>query len=452
MLWSGRKPVGSASSLRSGLGAIGLLISLGAGLSACYDFGAGSGSADCQPGERGCVCEVQGGCEEGLVCRLDRCEDAESEASQIPDETPDNVQPSPGSSTGAEPDSSPTATEPEPGPEPDTSSSMEDSTSSSSSSGPAPDDCKDGVKNAQETDVDCGGKQCAGCEDGLSCEVNRDCLSQNCVKGVCTEAWTPECISDEDCEDANPCSVDRCKDSECRHENAPDGASCDDHSSCTKDDYCEQGACTGSSLIVLDEDFEDFGGLLEWELGEDDGLEERDRTSWGVGPAQESTCGAKGGFGEDPAVDHSQGDGNGVLGMDIGGCRSMGRGFRWDCAWTAFVDVSEFDSDIWMSFWRHLHTPGWKKTEDDRGRGVQHKVVYRFQGDDAERVLELMDGEAGANDTVWTHKLYRVALPVDRSEKMSFGVCYRRSRRVTPFAGFSIDDVLVRPVGCMEKR
>jgi len=44
--------------------------------------------------------------------------------------------------------------------------------------------CFDEIKNQDETDVDCGGT-CSGCVESFSCLVDSDCLSLNCVSGVC---------------------------------------------------------------------------------------------------------------------------------------------------------------------------------------------------------------------------------------------------------------------------
>ena len=41
---------------------------------------------------------------------------------------------------------------------------------------PAPDPCADGVKNGSETDVDCGGDQCAICSPGQACLAQSDCF------------------------------------------------------------------------------------------------------------------------------------------------------------------------------------------------------------------------------------------------------------------------------------
>jgi hypothetical protein len=45
--------------------------------------------------------------------------------------------------------------------------------------------CSDGVENASETDVDCGGPLCPKCATGMKCISNSDCLSNQCSLGVC---------------------------------------------------------------------------------------------------------------------------------------------------------------------------------------------------------------------------------------------------------------------------
>ncbi|XXX74846.1 hypothetical protein WMF30_45055 [Sorangium sp. So ce134] len=46
--------------------------------------------------------------------------------------------------------------------------------------------CDDGVKNGEETDVDCGMVACeALCDDGDSCQSGADCWSSICLTGVC---------------------------------------------------------------------------------------------------------------------------------------------------------------------------------------------------------------------------------------------------------------------------
>ena len=45
--------------------------------------------------------------------------------------------------------------------------------------------CEDGVKNLDETDVDCGGLECEYCTIGKACTEAFDCFSELCSGSVC---------------------------------------------------------------------------------------------------------------------------------------------------------------------------------------------------------------------------------------------------------------------------
>ena len=45
--------------------------------------------------------------------------------------------------------------------------------------------CADAIKDASETDVDCGGATCAKCQQGKACLAASDCVTGNCLTGVC---------------------------------------------------------------------------------------------------------------------------------------------------------------------------------------------------------------------------------------------------------------------------
>ncbi|MDD5086693.1 MAG: plastocyanin/azurin family copper-binding protein [Candidatus Nanoarchaeia archaeon] len=51
--------------------------------------------------------------------------------------------------------------------------------------------CDDGIKNGDETDVDCGGS-CDTCELGKSCEEDSDCGLGICEEGICEEETKPD--------------------------------------------------------------------------------------------------------------------------------------------------------------------------------------------------------------------------------------------------------------------
>ena len=73
----------------------------------------------------------------------------------------------------------------------------------SCSNGLGCDNCFDGIKNQDETDIDCGGTLCDPCPDGKSCLVNSDCLSNFCNGGVCA---SKTCIGSCDVEGELSCA------------------------------------------------------------------------------------------------------------------------------------------------------------------------------------------------------------------------------------------------------
>ena len=46
--------------------------------------------------------------------------------------------------------------------------------------------CENGMRDGAETDVDCGGDTCAPCADGQGCNLDRDCSSVSCPVSTCT--------------------------------------------------------------------------------------------------------------------------------------------------------------------------------------------------------------------------------------------------------------------------
>ena len=65
--------------------------------------------------------------------------------------------------------------------------------------------CSDGAKNALETDIDCGGPQCAPCSPNKGCAIGTDCKSAICLNKVCqlpvacTDGKKNELETDIDC-------------------------------------------------------------------------------------------------------------------------------------------------------------------------------------------------------------------------------------------------------------
>lgn len=94
--------------------------------------------------------------------------------------------------------------------------------------------CSDKLRNGNESDVDCGGS-CQGCPDGKRCDEDSDCVSGACVNEICVEAQGSAPVScvdgvkngDEsgiDCGQACP-------------------AACENGQGCNSDADCESGRC-----------------------------------------------------------------------------------------------------------------------------------------------------------------------------------------------------------------
>ncbi|MBN2457745.1 hypothetical protein JXB31_01280 [Candidatus Woesearchaeota archaeon] len=98
---------------------------------------------------------------------------------------------------------------------------------------PLPNHCMNKVMDENETGVDCGG-ECAPCKAGSGCLINSDCISLNCLSGICQNATCSDGIknqgeSDTDC--GGPC------------EKCAENKSCQRDSDCLTE-YCKLGICT----------------------------------------------------------------------------------------------------------------------------------------------------------------------------------------------------------------
>ncbi|MCE7895002.1 MAG: hypothetical protein DYH12_35730 [Sorangiineae bacterium PRO1] len=97
-----------------------------------------------------------------------------------------------------------------------------------------PPHCSNTQKDADETDVDCGGKDCAGCDTGKVCAVATDCASKKCNSTnkicdppLCTDGIKNGAESDTDCGGAN-CPL------------------CADTKTCNSGTDCASGVCAGA--------------------------------------------------------------------------------------------------------------------------------------------------------------------------------------------------------------
>lgn len=297
--------------------------------------------------------------------------------------------------------------------------------------------CNDEKQNGQESDVDCGGPDCAGCRVGQACVQAEDCRSSRCVEGRCAKALVT-CSSNADCNDKNPCTQDVCTEQKrCENPVLPDGQACNDANACTRADKCVQGRCEGVDTRVFREDFSKSPHAFL------NGSKDEYR-HWEIGPAKASTC-AVGDFVNDPAQDHTQDGANGVMGVLIGGCQSTKGENLMDCAWSDYIDVSGFESDILFSYWRHLSSPGRKPVNPPRLPIVTNSIYYRVPGATSAQLIE--EGwYLPVIDKTWTYIQHRV--PAVGLDKVSFGICYKRVGSTGEYPGWTVDDVRVRQFGC----
>lgn len=107
--------------------------------------------------------------------------------------------------------------------------------------GPPP-GCADGMRNGDETDVDCGGEVCAPCEAMEACMGGSDCVSRVCIGGECQAASCNDGIrngseTDRDCggPDCAGCELGRmCMGID----------DCADATAMCTGGFCQPGACS----------------------------------------------------------------------------------------------------------------------------------------------------------------------------------------------------------------
>lgn len=110
---------------------------------------------------------------------------------------------------------------------------------SSSSGGPVDPIHEDGIKNSDETDVDCGGAEAPPCEPTQSCLEGRDCTSLLCADAECTTPNDADGVKNGDetgTDCGGPTSVKTC----------PPSQGCADPTDCTEG-VCNANLCSEPS-------------------------------------------------------------------------------------------------------------------------------------------------------------------------------------------------------------
>ncbi|MBI5548736.1 MAG: hypothetical protein HY901_33050, partial [Deltaproteobacteria bacterium] len=147
---------------------------------------------------------------------------------------------------------------------------------------PAP--CADGVKQAPETDLDCGGT-CGPCVQGKACLIDADCATRLCLNKVCSEPDSTcsdgakngsesdvdcggsclKCLGGKDCAAANDCASGLCTAAkcapvqQCRDRSRGGGETdvdcggpcpkCSNGKECSRDSDCASDLCSAGKCI-----------------------------------------------------------------------------------------------------------------------------------------------------------------------------------------------------------
>jgi len=117
--------------------------------------------------------------------------------------------------------------------------------------------CNDGIKNQDETDIDCGGSKCNACPLGDTCQTDMDCMSGSCNTGgtnTCLPAGVPTC--DDMMKNQDETDVD-CGGGTCNK--CALGQNCATSEDCTSGicDFIGTNKCINAMpQYLVDEDFE----------------------------------------------------------------------------------------------------------------------------------------------------------------------------------------------------
>lgn len=346
----------------------------------------------------------------------------------------------------------------------------DDTTDDTPTDGPPADNhCFDGVRDDNESDVDCGGP-CPPCDPGMRCDDPSDCTSKSCNDHTCAAFG---CSSDDECKTDDPCALALCNpNGACDLIPAFDGDPCDDGNPCTDNELCWMGACLGESrtcdalagpcrtpfcnprngncavefkdpgttcndgLDCTQSDtcdglgacigeptpplFETFAMPGQWQLGE----------LWQIGPATPSMCGPPGA--DDPFTDHT---GDGVLaGLLIGGC-TPSEGFNKTCLTSPPLDINNnpFEPNF-LRYWSVL---------SNAGQSMEASVEL-FDG---QVWLPLMMFDGQISEKNWTEHILELP-PMPPTLQLRF--CQsQKDVGVVSVGGWSIDDVTVGPAQCL---
>ena len=148
-----------------------------------------------------------------------------------------------------------------------------------------PASCNDNKKNGSETDVDCGGKDCAACADGKACQVKTDCTSGVCTSYKCAAASCTDGVKngDETDVDCGGSCTTKCKAAKsCLKNGDCESGICDSK-------VCKAAACNDKIMNGTETDV-DCGGLCSTKCGDWKKCKVANDCTSGVCNAAAKTC------------------------------------------------------------------------------------------------------------------------------------------------------------------
>jgi len=169
----------------------------------------------------------------------------------------------------------------------------------------------DGIKNGDETDVDCGGTKAPVCAVGNTCLAGTDCADKACIGGVCTApsptdgvkngdetdvdcggAESAKCGIFQTCNDASNCSSNVCVGNQCQGASPTDGVKNGDESDIdcggTAAPTCGAGKACGAATDCADKV---CTGSKCQAASPSDGVQNADETDIDCGGVASPKCG-----------------------------------------------------------------------------------------------------------------------------------------------------------------
>jgi hypothetical protein len=260
---------------------------------------------------------------------------------------------------------------------------------------------------------------------GETCNDLNNCTEEDvCLLGECGGNWIDGCcLKDDDCDDLDECTNDKCTENECQNINicCYSNEECDDFDDICTIDSCVEGACvyepTGVEGCCQEALFrDDFSEDKGWSLD----------TDWQWGATQTSSGQSYGS--PDPSSDHSSSSDNKIVGVILGGnAPKTIHGFYY--ATSPVINTSN-TSNLYLYYWRWLNS-------DYANYMVNQVSVYNG----STWVSLWQSGSSpGIQDSNWTFHSHDVTQYANSNFQVRFGFSIGSSGVFT-VSSWNVDDV-----------